>query len=83
LARVIIEVKRACVHLFPVADFHLDVQSPFGTSELWLNCCLQDVHSLSARESSCRELFHNPHLMEQPDRVDLAIDFEGLSEADF
>jgi hypothetical protein len=41
LAGVIIEVKRACVHLFPVADFHLDIQSPFGTSELWLNCCLQ------------------------------------------
>jgi hypothetical protein len=26
---------------FQWRTFHLDVQSPFRTSELWLNCCLQ------------------------------------------
>jgi hypothetical protein len=32
---------------------------------------------------SHQALFHNPHLMEQPDRVDPALDSAGLSEGDF
>ena len=29
--------------------------------------------------SLCFDLFHNPHLLERPDRGDPAIDFEGFS----